>query len=72
MIKKHLLIDPLIEDKILAVDVMDNMTSSLLLIIRMFLETAGLRVTKALALEICIQTMQMELDRELNDKQVQK
>jgi hypothetical protein len=72
MIKKHLLIDPLIEDKILAIDVMDNMTSSLLLIIKMFLEIAGLRVTKALALEICIQTMQMELDRELNDKQVQK
>ena len=72
MIKKHLLIDPLIEDKILAVDVMDNMTSSLLLIIKMFLQTAGLRVTKALALEICIHTMQMELDCELNDKQVQK
>ena len=73
MIKKHLLGDPPTgEDKDLAVEVMDNMVNSLLIIIRMFLQTAGLRVTKACALEICIKTMQMELDCELDDKQVQK
>jgi len=73
MIKKHLLIDPShSEDKDLAIEVMDNMVNSLLIIIRMFLQTAGLRVTKAYLLEICIHTMQMELDCELDDKQVQK
>tara|TARA_R110000822_G_scaffold46573_2_gene123872 strand:- start:6250 stop:6471 length:222 start_codon:yes stop_codon:yes gene_type:complete len=73
MIKQQLLTEPSIgEDKDLAVEVMDNMTSSLLLIIRMFLQTAGLRVTKACALEICIKTLQMELDCELDVKQVSK
>ena len=73
MIKQQLLTEPSIgEDKDLAVEVMDNMTSSLLLIIRMFLQTAGLRVTKAFALEICIKTLQMELDCELDVKQVSK
>jgi hypothetical protein len=73
MIKKHLLSDPPTgKDKDLAVEVMDNMVNSLLIIIRMFLQTAGLRVTKAWALEICIKTMQMELDCELDDTQVQK
>ena len=73
MIKKHLLIDPPhSEDKDLAIEVMDNMVNSLLIIIRMFLQTAGLHVTKAYLLEICIHTMQMELDCELDDKQVQK
>ena len=73
MIKQQLLTEPSIgKDKDLAVEVMDNMTSSLLLIIRMFLQTAGLRVTKAFALEICIKTLQMELDCELDVKQVSK
>ena len=39
MIKKHLLGDPPTgEDKDLAVEVMDNMVNSLLIIIRMFLQ----------------------------------
>ena len=73
MIKKHLFIEePIEKDKDLAIEVMDNMTKSLSLIIRMFLQTAGLRVTNAFLLEICIQTLQMELDCELNPKKVSK
>ena len=67
-----LLIDaPTGENKDYAVEVMDHLTHSLCIVIRLFLHTAKLPVTNAYILSICIAALNHELIFE-NDKEVKK